>query len=92
MIDLAGRQVLFLCDFGPAFTGADFRGGGVGGTEACVVLLAEEAVTRGARVTVANNVPVSTSERGVDYRASANPQPAGWPTSSSCGSNGPVPR
>lgn len=67
MIDLAGRQVRFLCDFGPAFTGADFRGSGVGGTEACVVLLAEEAVTRGARVVVANNVPACTWERGVEY-------------------------
>ena len=67
MIELAGRQVRFLCDFGPAFTGADFRGAGVGGTEACVVLLAEELAVRGARVVVANNVAAAMRERGVEY-------------------------
>lgn len=67
MMDLAGREVRFLCDFGPPFTGADFRGAGVGGTEACVVLLAEELAARGARVVVANNVPAAARARGVDY-------------------------
>lgn len=76
MIDLAGRQVLFLCDFGPAFTGADFRGAGIGGTEACVVLLAEEAASRGARVIVANNVRGATRERGVEYQPLRAPSAA----------------
>lgn len=67
MIDPAGRRVLFLCDFGPPFTSADFRGAGVGGTEACVVLLAEAFAARGARVVVANNVPAVTCEREVEF-------------------------
>jgi len=68
MIDPAGRRVLFLCDFGPAFTGADFHGAGVGGTEACVVLLAEALAARGARVVVGNNVPAAIEERGIEYQ------------------------
>jgi glycosyltransferase involved in cell wall biosynthesis len=73
MIDVSGRHVRFLCDFGPAFTGADFRGVGVGGTESCVVLLAEELARRGARVVVANNVTDVTSERGVTYQPLHSP-------------------
>lgn len=73
MMDVSGRHVRFLCDFGPAFTGADFRGAGVGGTQACVVLLAEELARRGARVVVANNVSEAATERGVRYQPLHSP-------------------
>ena len=62
-----GRRVLFICEFGPPFAGSDFRGRGVGGTEACVVLMAEELVRRGAAVVVANRVTAPVVEAGVHY-------------------------
>jgi len=67
MNDLQGQRVLFVCDFGIPFTAADFRGEGVGGTEACVVLLAEAYAARGADVVVANRVGSVATERGVRY-------------------------
>lgn len=62
-----GRRVLFVCDFGPPFTGHQFRTTGVGGTESCVALLAEEFAARGASIVVANRVPAATIERSVRY-------------------------
>ena len=61
------RRVLFICDLGPPFTGHQFRTTGVGGTESCVVLLAEEFAARGASVVVANRVPAAAVERAVRY-------------------------
>lgn len=78
MTDVSGRHVRFLCDFGPPFTGENFRGAGVGGTQACVVLLAEELARRGARVVVANNVTEPASQRGVTYQPLRSP--AGGPS------------
>lgn len=62
-----GHRVLFICEFGPPFTGRDFRGGGIGGTESCVVLLAEEWASRGAEVVVANRVATAALDAGVRY-------------------------
>jgi glycosyltransferase involved in cell wall biosynthesis len=62
-----GRRILFICEFGPPFTGRDFRTSGVGGTESCVVLLAEAWVSRGASVVVANRVETSCLDGGVRY-------------------------
>jgi len=60
MIDVRGRRVLFVCDFGSGFTGESYRTCGVGGTDALVVLTAEELARRGTLVTVA--------QRGADAR------------------------
>jgi hypothetical protein len=67
MIDPQGQRVLFVCEFGPPFTGRDFRQAGVGGTESCVILLAEEYARRGAAVTVANRVAAPVVDGGVRY-------------------------
>lgn len=67
MTDWDARRVLFICDFGPPFSGSDFRGRGVGGTEASVVLLAEAWAARGASVVVANRVTAPREDRGVRY-------------------------
>jgi glycosyltransferase involved in cell wall biosynthesis len=61
------RRVLFICDLGPPFTGQTFRSTGVGGTESCIVLLAEALVARGASVVVANRISAATVERDVQY-------------------------
>ena len=63
----ATPRVLFVCDLGPPFTGRDFRTTGIGGTESCVVLLAEAWVARGATVVVANRVPAAVDDGGVRY-------------------------
>ena len=60
-------RVLFICEFGPPFTGHDYRTSGVGGTESCVVLLAEAWASRGACVVVANRVAASCMDGGVLY-------------------------
>lgn len=60
-------RVLFVCDLGPPFTGRDFRTTGVGGTEACVVLLAETWAARGATVVVANRVAAAVDDGAVRY-------------------------
>lgn len=60
-------RVLFICEFGPPFTGRDYRTSGVGGTESCVVLLAEAWASRGASVVVANRVVASCMDGGVRY-------------------------
>ena len=60
-------RVLFICEFGPPFTGHDYRTSGVGGTESCVVLLAEAWAARGARVVVANRGTTACTEGGVRY-------------------------
>jgi glycosyltransferase involved in cell wall biosynthesis len=67
MIIGAGTHVRFICDFAPGFTGAAYRTRGVGGTDALVVLMAEELVRRGAAVTVETPGPADTSN-GVAYR------------------------
>ena len=67
MSGLQGRRVLFVCELGPPFTGNTYRTTGVGGTESCVVLLAEAFAERGASVVVANRVPVASVERAVQY-------------------------
>jgi hypothetical protein len=67
MITSAPRRVLFVCELGPPFTGSDYRTTGVGGTEACVVLLAEACAARGAAVVVANRVPEAVDDGGVRY-------------------------
>jgi glycosyltransferase involved in cell wall biosynthesis len=61
------QRVLFICDFGRPFSGADFRVEGVGGTESCVVLLAEAYAARGASVVVANRVTDARVDAGVRY-------------------------
>ena len=63
----SASRVLFVCDLGPPFSGRDFRTIGVGGTESCVVLLAEAWAARGARVLVANRVPAAIDDGGVRY-------------------------
>jgi len=65
--DVRGRRVLLVLDAGPPFTGRDFRTSGVGGTEACVVLLAEALVARGALVVVANRIADAKMDAGVRY-------------------------
>lgn len=65
--DVRGRRVLLALDAGPPFGGRDFRTSGVGGTEACVVLLAEALVARGALVVVANRITAATADAGVRY-------------------------
>lgn len=60
-------SVLFICEFGPPFTGRDFRTTGVGGTESCVVLLADAFASRGASVVVANRVPAACVDGRVRY-------------------------
>jgi len=45
-------SILFICDFPPGFVGAKHHESGVGGTEALVVVLAEELAERGVAVTV----------------------------------------
>jgi hypothetical protein len=67
MIDLRGRRVLFICELGPPFTGHTFRTAGVGGTESCIVLLAEAFASRGASVVVANRVPAACTDGDVHY-------------------------
>jgi hypothetical protein len=62
-----GPRVLFVCELGPPFTGRDFRTTGVGGTESCVVLLAEAWAARGATVVVANRVAAPAGDSGVRY-------------------------
>lgn len=75
----AGR-VLFICDFGPPFSGTDFRGRGVGGTESCVVLLAEAYAARGSSVVVANRVAGRRTDRGVIYAPIASLDAASFET------------
>ena len=60
-------SVLFICDFPPGFSGATHHGGGVGGTEALVVVLAETLAARGITVTVATRTPVESRDCGVSY-------------------------
>ena len=48
--------------FAPGFSGAKHHGSGVGGTEALVVVLAEELASRGIAVTVGR---VSTTSRSI---------------------------
>lgn len=55
-----------------AFSGADFHGNGVGGTEAGVVVLAEAMARRGMRVTVFTPVQEATQFRGVRYAPTAS--------------------
>ena len=52
MIGTPSPRVLFVCELGPPFTGRDFRTTGVGGTESCVLLLAEAWPPRRATVLV----------------------------------------
>ncbi|MDE3153360.1 MAG: glycosyltransferase family 4 protein [Gemmatimonadota bacterium] len=54
-----------------AFSGPDFHGSGVGGTEAGVVVLAEAMARRGMRVTVFTPVQAPTLFRGVLYAPTA---------------------
>lgn len=49
-------SIVFICDFAPGFSGAKHRGSGVGGTEALVVVLAEELASRGIAVTVGTHI------------------------------------
>lgn len=49
-------SILFICDFAPGFVGAKHHDAGVGGTEALVVVLAEELACRGMAVTVATRI------------------------------------
>lgn len=60
-------DVQFLCDFDPGFTGSAYHNAGVGGTEALVVLLAEELTRQGRRVVVSTRVPSVTLDQGVRY-------------------------
>src|SRR5687767_13847731 len=64
---VSGRRVLFVCELGSPFTGSVYRTTGVGGTEACVVLLAEAWAARCAAVVVANRVPSAIDDGGVRY-------------------------
>ena len=65
--DVRGRRVLLVLDAGPPFSGRDFRTSGIGGTEACVVLLAEALAARGAAVVVANRIAAVRTDAGVRY-------------------------
>lgn len=56
-------SILFICDFPPGFVGAKYRDEGVGGTEALIVVLAEELALRGAAVTVATRIEHERIER-----------------------------
>jgi len=67
VIDVRGRRVLFVLDADPAFSGRDFRGSGVGGTQSCVVLLSEALAARGAAVVVANRIGAAVTDAGVRY-------------------------
>lgn len=67
MIDVRGTRVLFVFDSGPPFSGRDYRTSGVGGTQSCVVLLAEALSARGAAVVVANRVAAPVTDAGVRY-------------------------
>ena len=67
MIDVRGTRVLFLFDSGPPFSGRDYRTSGVGGTQSCIVLLAEALSARGAAVVVANRVAAPVTDAGVRY-------------------------
>ena len=49
-------SILFICDFPPGFVGAKHHDSGVGGTEALVVVLAEELASRGVAVTVGTRI------------------------------------
>jgi hypothetical protein len=60
-------SVSFICDFPPGFTGTKHHGGGVGGTEALVVVLAEALAARGIVVRVATHEPGTAAFRGVVY-------------------------
>ena len=74
---IAGRSVLFLADYEPSFSGDTYRGAGVGGTQAMIVLLAEEIARRGATVTVANRTRSETHAAGVRYVPAASLGTAG---------------
>lgn len=66
-MDVRGTRVLIVLDAGPPFSGRDFRTSGVGGTEACVVLLAEAFSARGATAVVANRIAAPITDAGVRY-------------------------
>lgn len=68
-------SVLFICDFGPGFTGAKHHDAGVGGTEALVVVLAETLSGLGIRVSVATHIDAERCDRGVRYQAVAAARP-----------------
>jgi glycosyltransferase involved in cell wall biosynthesis len=68
-------SVLFICDFPPGFVGAKYHEAGVGGTEALVVVLAEELARRGAAVTVATQIEHERIER-VRYQPIETVRPA----------------
>lgn len=52
----APSSMLFICDFPPGFVGAKHYDSGVGGTEALVVVLAQELASRGIAVTVGTQI------------------------------------
>jgi glycosyltransferase involved in cell wall biosynthesis len=56
-----------VCDFPPGFTAASYRGRGAGGTEALVVLEAEELARRGRHVVVATPCVEPARCEGVSY-------------------------
>jgi len=60
-------RILFVCDFPRPFTGRDFHGAGVGGTEAAVVVLAEELARSGHGVVVGTPGPEAEAYGGVAY-------------------------
>lgn len=61
------RTVSIVCGVDRAFTGADFHGPGVGGTEAAVVVFAEELARRGIGTTVFSATEVPVGHRDVTY-------------------------
>jgi glycosyltransferase involved in cell wall biosynthesis len=60
-------RILFLCDFARPFSAAEYRGAGVGGTEAAVVLMAEALAAAGHEVSVAVAGGGDAVERGVRW-------------------------
>jgi glycosyltransferase involved in cell wall biosynthesis len=68
----APGSVLFVCDFPPGFTGATHHEGGVGGTEALVVVLAEALAAQHMRVTVAARIDQPSEVRNVCYQPVAS--------------------
>ena len=70
------RSVHFVYGGARGFSGADFHGPGVSGTEAALVVLAEAMVRRGMAVTVATPISERVVVNGVGYAPLDSPVPA----------------